>query len=218
MLTAFKDMATELMGSKKFFIFIATLISSGLALVHWNVDPAVIDHYLELAGALIVAQGVADHGKGAVVAQMKAAAKGLAVPPPAKPPVAPVVATLALFAGGFALVHSGCSTVTKDVKAGGSAFIDCSKADIQQVVDGSTGLTLLAAVVGDLAQQNYADLIDQLVAKFGDVAVGCAVRAVDVALTAAKGSAATTAEATPALAHADDVISKRGWRFSGDSK
>jgi hypothetical protein len=72
MLDAFKSTILELLGSKKFLLLVAGLIAWALARLGFNVDQAQIDRGLELLGALIVAQGVADHGKPA--AEAKAAA------------------------------------------------------------------------------------------------------------------------------------------------
>lgn len=46
-------------------MFVATVIATIVARLGFNVDSTTIDHYLVLAGSLILGQGIADHGKGA---------------------------------------------------------------------------------------------------------------------------------------------------------
>lgn len=65
MLQALGSTLVELAGSKKAILLLATVVAAITAKVGWHVDAATIDRYLELAGAFIVAQGIADHGKGA---------------------------------------------------------------------------------------------------------------------------------------------------------
>lgn len=57
--------AIEIFHSKKSMMFVTTVIATIAAKRGWDVDTDTINHYLVLAGFLILGQGIADHGKGA---------------------------------------------------------------------------------------------------------------------------------------------------------
>lgn len=78
MRAALQGALLELAGSKKFLVFLATMIAAGAARIGWHVDPNALAPYLAVAGAYIVGQGIADHGKSA--AQIAAAAAANSVP------------------------------------------------------------------------------------------------------------------------------------------
>lgn len=213
MLSATKDMFADLLSSKKFFIFIASLIAAGAARLGWNVDQAVIDHYLELAGALILAQGVADHGKGAVEAQIKAGITPASTPTKS-PSTAPVIAVLMLVGLGAAVTHTstGCSSLTTGAKATGGALIDCAKQDLGQLVGDQT---LLAVVTTDLAQGDYAAALDALIGKVGQDALACAVKAVETVATSGRPA---TSEPSPLALHAQAEIATHKWQYAAGPK
>lgn len=206
-----KDTMVELLGSKKFFIFMASLIAAGAARIGWSVDQAVVDHYLELAGALILAQGVADHGKGAAEVMAKAAlTTGTPVVAPPKPSIAPVVMLLAALGGGVALTHTsaGCSGTVKKIETGVVAGIDCGKQDLGQLVGDKT---LLATVAIDLAQSNWSDALSVLEGKVEQDALACAVLAVD---TVTHANLPVGAEPSPVGQHARAALAAKGWKFA----
>lgn len=63
MLQSFTAALPDLLGSKKFILFLVGLVGWALAKFGIHADPDSIVHFLELVGAAIGAQGIADHGK-----------------------------------------------------------------------------------------------------------------------------------------------------------
>jgi hypothetical protein len=64
MLSALGDTLMELLGSKKFLMLLATVIVALAAKLGWHVTTDQLLPWLGLAASAILAQGVADHGKG----------------------------------------------------------------------------------------------------------------------------------------------------------
>jgi hypothetical protein len=90
MVTALKD----LLASKKFLVLLAAIIVAIASKLGLNLDPDMLTQIIALAGAYIVGQGIADHGKEA--AKINAAANdNAALEAPAAPaaPAAPGAAT-----------------------------------------------------------------------------------------------------------------------------
>lgn len=68
---AFLDTLLELLGSKKFLTFLGLCVGWLCLKLGWNVDQVTIDHYLMVGSALLLGQGITDHGKAA--AEIRAA-------------------------------------------------------------------------------------------------------------------------------------------------
>jgi hypothetical protein len=110
----------------------------------------------------------------------------------------------------FGASCSGTGTGTTSPIAGsGSAFLQCTKQDLTQLV-GSKGWTLLATVYDDLSKDDYGQLITDLITAVGSDAVGCAMLAID--------SLSKTPEAHALVARetrAKELIAKYGWKPAG---
>ena len=83
MMAALKDTLTELLGSKKFLMLVATVLAAGAAKLGWNVDASTLLPFEGLAASAILAQGIADHGKSAAEAMASTS------PPKVMPEVKP---------------------------------------------------------------------------------------------------------------------------------
>jgi hypothetical protein len=77
MQTALKD----LIASKKFIVMLVTIAVAVASKLGLNLDPDMLTQIIALAGAFIVGQGIADHGKEA--AKINAAAANDNTPAPA---------------------------------------------------------------------------------------------------------------------------------------
>jgi hypothetical protein len=65
MLQALKATLLELAGSKKVLLFFATLIAWAAARLGLNIEQSQINNALMFVSSLLLAQGIADHGKPA---------------------------------------------------------------------------------------------------------------------------------------------------------
>jgi hypothetical protein len=130
------------------------------------------------------------------------------------PQAAALAATVALVAS-LSLVH-GCSGVggtgaTSPIAGAGSAFLQCGKQDLTQLV-GPQGWSLLATVKDDLSKDNYGQLIASLIGTIGSDAVGCAVVALE---GLGKPEIATAPRAaTPLETRARELIAKYDWKIA----
>jgi hypothetical protein len=131
-------------------------------------------------------------------------------PPTLKRPRANSALVALVVALGVTYGCAGTGTgVAAPIAAAGSAFLQCGKQDLTQLV-GVKGLTLLAQVYDDLAQSNYVQLIADLVTTVGGDAVGCAL----VAIASLDKTSGVQAQAlTPREVRAQELIAKYGWKI-----
>lgn len=129
------------------------------------------------------------------------------------PQVAALAAIVALVAS--LVVVNGCvgggTGTTSPIAGAGSAFLQCGKQDLTQLV-GPQGWSLLATVKDDLSKDDYGQLISSLIGTIGSDAVGCAVVALD-GLGKAETARAPRA-ATPQETRAKELIAKYDWKIA----
>ncbi len=65
MMSALKSTLAEILGSKKALMLIATVAAAAAARLGWHVSADALYPYEALAASYLLAQGIADHGKGA---------------------------------------------------------------------------------------------------------------------------------------------------------
>lgn len=190
------DVLRDAFGSKKFLVFLATVIVAvGNKLAGhfgYELDPDTVNQFIAIAGAYIVGQGIADHGKEAA----KVVADAARTPPPMSLPAGldsgaaiqakrfggfvrlPVL--LAFAAVGLIVLGSGCSSPT--VKNVEGNVIACSKAELATATSGTSVITVavetaaaIAAAVATGGLEAALTAIEVLIAKYGEPIVACAV-------------------------------------------
>lgn len=71
MLQALGETLQEMLGSKKFLMLLATVIATISAKIGWNITVEQLTPWIGLAASAILAQGIADHGKGKAEVEAK---------------------------------------------------------------------------------------------------------------------------------------------------
>lgn len=216
--TVVHDAFLELLASKKLMLALLSMISWLLARIGLHVDPATALAFISPLLAAIVAQGVADHGKGAEQVRTRRIALMTGQPTLVKETrMRAAVGTMfvVLVAAMAVGVYAGCGA-SAAIAQGANTFGSCSEVKIETLVDGKD--PVVATVAIDLVSADYADAITALIAKIGEDAVACAVLAIDQVFSIGQPStmiATTTTTTTPTLpliqARAREMISKHGW-------
>lgn len=221
-----KNALIRLVSSMKTWTLILGLTATFLAKYGVHVDDSTAQMIASGFALLLGAQAITDHGKAAALIHAQAMrgpananAPAQEAPKVAQAGYAKLGALAFMVALGSVVVVAACPKGKQDVAGAVNAGIDCAKVDVGQLVGDQT---LLATVAIDLAQGDYGALIDALIAKLGTVggdAVACAVKYVETVAISGQGSgSASTSSQTPTADHAQDVISKHGWKFSGAAK
>lgn len=182
----FVDTIGELAGSKKFLVLLSSVITWVALRLGWHVDQTTINYYLGLVAAFLVAQGVADHGKGKAEVEAKAIAAARAAgerTPGAGFIGSKLLLVLGLIGAIGAVTMTGCPHAGQVVLATGQCVLD-------------TGV--LGTVLVDLASANYAALIADAITKLGPTLVTCALQAIAASETPAPTTDAGVGSATAA--------------------
>ena len=183
--SSFVAVLVELAGSAKFQVLIASVVTWIVLKLGWHVDQAQIDRLLALAGTYLMAQGVADHGKARALVEAQtqvrlalmqhAANSNVDLPRVVaaarstragviRPAVMAVVAAIGMMGGSTLAYLTACGSKTGQVVlAAGQCVLDSGA---------------LTELYGDLGQDNYAQLVADLVTKLGPTLVGCALSAI----------------------------------------
>lgn len=212
MTQALKDTLTELLGSKKFLILLATLVAAAAARFGLNVSPDAIVPYLGLAATAILAQGIADHGKGAAEVATKTPQFGELAhgklletePTPATKQAGFVsvcllwgIACLGLAAYAFAFVTS----CTAAQKAAAKTLATCSEGALEKALE-PTVLSILENGPPDGAASWNVQLA-ALAAQFAPGEIDCVVTFVKAVMVGKVGGATDN---SAAISRADEWL------------
>lgn len=225
MMTAMLDALRELFGSKKFLTAIVAMAVAGGAHFGLNVNPEVTMTVLGMFAILIHAQGQADQGKEAakitantVVStsvpnanESTTTSKSLAAPPPKQS--GHVVVGVLLVGGLVAMLIAIVTACNLTGGAGGvkDALIDCALVDVGQTVD-EIGTTLVGDVVIISASDDPASAFTNLLLKYGNDALACAMRAASDVLTAHPPHVSAPPD-SPQVKTLKKYMADKQWRF-----
>ena len=211
----------DLFSSKKFLVMLSGIVITVASKLGLNIDPNTLNQILAIIAAYIVGQGIADHGKEAVIAQSRlAAAQAVTQTTTDEGPTKIVVTTVApkgavslgllviMLACFMALV--GLTSSCNQVQPVATDVIDCAQAEAKTVAAGFSIMQVIndvaAAIAGGPAGIEAA--IEQLISKFGGEIVACAIDNYPTTPSAGSGSAVPTEHAPMDVAMRKSLLQK----------